>query len=715
MLPAQTILNWQPGGSGTGFSGTGTWDTTTSNWTSDNTGVAAPGLWTNGNVAHFGANGTAYTVTVGSGISVTGIVLDGAYNTTDFVGSNLTLNGSYGTPTITLGTSGPTPVFEVGFTGSAGLNIVANDNSSLELHGSSTYTGVTTIGGPYQTTVFVGDPAALGATGPGNGTVVNDSASLWLGNAAASSSISVAEDFTFNTTGVLHAAVSNATVTGNIILGSDLRLDAGGNTLELDGIISESVAGRGLTVENSGTTVLTGANTFTGNISIPGGTLWISTLANSGASSAAGKGSGFTLGDYNGEGYDNGTLVYTGVSTSSDRSIVLAGNTGTITVLNPATTLTLTGLISHQALNSGSGDFEKAGPGTLELTGNNTYTGDTLLTTGTLLVGHSNALGTTGEVVVGTGNTATNDNLSLLLENGVTLGLDVDVANTNSGSGTTTLGMTGTGSSTFSDAVYISRNINLTADAGGTVNFAAYFTDGGGAATHNITKIGAGQAVFANGIDLRAGGLTINGGEVQLRSSTNLNFFSGGIIVHTGGILSGDATVTGGNVLVGSGGVVKPGVNGLGNLAVNNLYLGSSSTLHWQLSSLTTTGTPEIVVTVSDSNTEVYTTATFNIDLTLLGISQRPDYGTPDPFWQAGHTWLAVDFNGIVAGQPNLQPGYLNPLTVTNGNFATGTFSTFIDTNGDLNLQFTPVPEPSTYALLGLGGLLLFRPRRRRA
>jgi fibronectin-binding autotransporter adhesin len=720
MLSAQTTLNWQPGGSGTGFSGTGTWDTTTSNWTSDNTGMAAPGIWTNGSVAHFGANGTAYTVTVSSGISISGIILDGAYNSTDFVGSNLALNGSFGTPTITLGANIPTPIFDVGFTGSSGLNIVANDGSSLELHGSSTYTGVTTIGGLYQTTVFVGDPAALGATGPGNGTVVNDIASLWLGNAAASSSISVAEDFTFTTTGVLKAAVSQATVTGNIILGSDLRLIAGGNTLELDGIISESVAGRGLTVVNSGKTVLTGANTFTGNISIQAGTLWISTLANSGVSSAAGKGSGFTLGAYDGEGYYNGTLVYTGgVNTSSDRSIVLAGNTGTINVNNPGITLTLNGVISGSG--GGAKDLEKAGLGTLVLTGANTFTGNTDLTGGTLIVGNNTALGTgvAKMVEIGDIGTAADANLSLLLTNGVTLSEKVCVDALNSESGSTTLGLSGIGAATFANDVYITMPVNVKADTGGTLTFNGYFTDGS-SLIHNVTKTGAGTAVFTNGIDLRNGKLTVSAGEVQLRSPTvvtNLNFFSGGVTVSAGGILSGDTAITGGNVIVGTGGTITPGINGIGSLTINDLYLSDGATVHWQLASLTTTGTPEILLAANnDTFTEFYATSSINVDLSLLGISSRPTSPvllSNNVFWQTPQSWLVVDFNSA-STNTNLLPGTLNPVSVTNGVWAGGVFTTFMSGSGDLMLQFSPVPEPSTYALLGLGGLMLLLPRWRR-
>jgi hypothetical protein len=74
---------------------------------------------------------------------------------------------------------------------------------------------------------------------------------------------------------------------------------------------------------------------------------------------------------------------------------------------------------------------------------------------------------------------------------------------------------------------------------------------------------------------------------------------------------------------------------------------------------------------------------------------------------------MLVDFtNGST--RTNLLPGTPNPLAVTNGVWAHGVFTTFMDANGDLQLQFSPVPEPSTVVLLGLGGALLLLPRLRR-
>ncbi|MBC2600809.1 autotransporter domain-containing protein [Puniceicoccus vermicola] len=84
--------------------------------------------------------------------------------------------------------------------------------------------------------------------------------------------------------------------------------------------------------------------------------------------------------------FDGGTLrTREDMSTSRDTTID-SGN-GTIRT-NNGTKLTHTGTIS------GNGTLTKTGNGSLILKGDNTYSGGTLLSSGTLVVGHENALGT---------------------------------------------------------------------------------------------------------------------------------------------------------------------------------------------------------------------------------------------------------------------------------------------------------------------------------
>ncbi len=103
----------------------------------------------------------------------------------------------------------------------------------------------------------------------------------------------------------------------------------------------------------------------------------------------------------------------------------LANTSGTFTVsgnidtngnalsLNATSQLTVSGQIS------GGGSVTTGGSSTVVLSGNNSYTGITTVTSGTLSVRHNNALGA-GTNVAANGTNITNDAL-VRLENGVTV------------------------------------------------------------------------------------------------------------------------------------------------------------------------------------------------------------------------------------------------------------------------------------------------------
>lgn len=263
--------------------------------------------------------------------------------------------------------------------------------------------------------------------------------------------------------------------------------------------------------------------------------------------------------------------IYTGPTTI---------NGGTIQVGSAGTTGSLgTGPISNNgtlAFNrsdaiavandiSGSGALQHLGPDALIVTGANTYSGTTTITSGTLQVGDGGATGT-----LGTGAVTNNGILSFNRSDAITVANAINGTGAlqQSGAGTTTL----TGASGYTGAT----NINA-----GTLNFT------------NLSNLGAGTAInFAGGtlqyaasagnIDLSirtltmgAGGGTIdtNGNNVTFANSIG-NAGAGGFTKAGAGTLTLNAPINYVGTTSVIGGTVVPGVaNALGN-NTNALNLG---------------------------------------------------------------------------------------------------------------------------------------------
>lgn len=147
--------------------------------------------------------------------------------------------------------------------------------------------------------------------------------------------------------------------------------DGGASDSGMAAGISATLSGASRLVKTgAGSLVLTGNNTYTGGTRIAAGTLWLSSNANLGASS------GEVI-------FDGGTLATT-TGFSSSRAIAL-NDFGRVDVFGDRE-LNLSGSIS------GPGGIEKLGDGTLKLTGENSYLGNTHVRAGTL-VGDTNAIG----------------------------------------------------------------------------------------------------------------------------------------------------------------------------------------------------------------------------------------------------------------------------------------------------------------------------------
>lgn len=165
-------------------------------------------------------------------------------------------------------------------------------------------------------------------------------------------------------------------------LANAIRLDGVGeiggststyNEVNLTGIISG--AGR---LVFTGRGVLSGNNTYSGGTDLSGGSSLFIMNANS-------LGTGrVTLGN-------EAMMVFNSASYSND--FVIAGAYGRFDTFNGGSVAVLNGVVS------GGGQFIKSGPGTIELTAANTYSGGTSINGGKLAALHDQALGS-GDVYI---------------------------------------------------------------------------------------------------------------------------------------------------------------------------------------------------------------------------------------------------------------------------------------------------------------------------
>jgi autotransporter-associated beta strand protein len=293
--------------------------------------------------------------------------------------------------------------------------------------------------------------------------------------------------------------IRSATLAGGLTLTSDATLAAGGDpdpagtnsigkgalgtnaSLLVSGTVSESGGSHRVLIQ--GDVSMTGSNTFTGRVLVGDrahARLTVPVFNDEGGAGPLGAGSGLLLGfRQSGEGftYFSGEVNYTGGTAASNRTVQIdSGATGTITVANASATLTLSGVISNHA--TGNLYFKKDGPGTLNLTAANTYTGNTTVMAGILLVNNATGSG------VGTG--------TLTVVNGATLGGSGFI-------GAAATFQSGAQLAPGNSAGTLTFNDGLTLDSGAVLNFQL------GAISDRINVTGGVLAGSAG-----SGGLTLN-------------------------------------------------------------------------------------------------------------------------------------------------------------------------------------------------------------
>lgn len=225
--------------------------------------------------------------------------------------------------------------------------------------------------------------------------------------------------------------IGTLTLSGGLTLGSNtLTLDPTA-AINISGVISGS---GGLVKQNTGKVTLAGANTYTGSTTVSAGVLLITNPSALGSSAA---GTTVTSGgeiDMQGQILVSEPLTLNGTGAPSVFPIAAPGlgalrslssdTTGADNWAGPVTLATSSMLWSNADLMvsgviSGSSALTTSGPGRTALSGNNTYSGQTVVNSGTLKVQSSSGLGT-GD---GTGATGT------IVNGGAVLTVAASVAN----------------------------------------------------------------------------------------------------------------------------------------------------------------------------------------------------------------------------------------------------------------------------------------------
>ncbi len=444
---------------------------------------------------------------------------------------------------LTTGGNNATTIYSGMLSGTGSLN--KTGSGALVLTGYNTYTGGTTVAGgilqfngdstvPSGGTIAIQSGAAVALAQTGNYSTVTG----WLGSGQitpdSAGALALIADSSEGINMGGYASLSlgasgNVTYSGTLTpSGSTYNLGGGGGTLTFTPAMTGATS---LNVSGPGVVALTGSNTYGGLTTISGGTLQL--------------GSGGTTGSID---------ATSGVTDNS----VLAFNRSDSVTFAPAV--------------SGSGSLTQMGPGTVALTGSNTYTGGTAISGGTLQLGDGANIN--GSVA---GNIVNSAHLTF--------------ANPSAQS------FTGT----------ISGSGGLTKTAAGVLILAGSNLYSGG------TEVDNGTLAAANG----SNGSATGSGNVTISGGTLASGAAGGSI--SGGVLPGSAAST----------IAPGGIGSVGDLTIGSLITASNMTLNFDLT--TPEGSGDLLTIINGLTVAPNTAITFGTNPNTVGEYRLigGNFGTP--------------------------------------------------------------------------------------
>ena len=418
------------------------------------------------------------TVIVSDSISGPGNVTQAGSGTTILAGTNSYSGGTF----ITAGTLG---VGNGGTSGTLGSGSVV-DNSSLVVNRSDAFTLGNAISGTGTFTQAGNGTTTLTASNSFTGTASASAGQLVVGNAYGLGSALV----NYSTKVVFADGITGYTVGGLTGSNNFAMANAGGSALALtvgngdrsatySGNLSDGVLGSGLgaslTKIGTGVQILSGSNSYTGKTTVSGGTLeFANTNALYGGDTnswtaanmkvASGATAAFAVGGDKGFTADNITqLTKLG---SSDGGFMNGSSLG---IDASGTTFTYGGVIADPNSGANALGLTLLGNGTTTLMGQNTYSGTTRISGGTLQIGDTHYVDpainqwTTARGTLGSGAVVNNASLVIDVYDG-----QMTVSNAISGTGSVIIKSSSgfssatnilSGNNTYSGGTFISGNL----------------------------------------------------------------------------------------------------------------------------------------------------------------------------------------------------------------------------------------------------------------
>lgn len=255
------------------------------------------------------------------------------------------------------------------------------------------------------------------------------------------------------------------------------------------------------------------------------------------------------------------------------------------------------------------------------------------------------------------------------------------------------------GSAAHNQTVNTVKLVDGTIIGGGVLNATASFWLENGSVssrlggTGSLTKATTG-VVTLTGDNSYTGATTVNMGTLQLTGGASLSG-SSKVTVNSGGILAGEGNASG-TVAVRRGGILSPGIGGVGTLRSGSQTWSSGGIYNWDIADLTDGALYQDRLGINGS----LTINSVSADKFILNVFSTSAVPTSSYSWTLATTTTGLNW---------AQTTPLNDLFAINlgGSWSTLDVSRFSVTRDGLNLDLTyAVPEPGDYAVV-LGAITL--------